>query len=96
MAKNSHNVAPILFASWFLGCPINAMDVSFGVKETVHMMSITQPRVIFCDASFYEKVRESVNELGLEAEIITIGGQCGDSEPLENLMVENGDESNFM
>lgn len=72
------------------------MDVSFGVKETVHMMRMTQPSLIFCDVDHYNKLRESLNELGQKADIFTIGGQRENSEPLEKLLIENGDEHSFV
>lgn len=100
IARNSHHVAPITFASLAIGCPINALDPSFGKTEIIHMMKITKPVLVFCDVACYELVDESLKELGNEAKIYTFGGSIGRSEPVENwfkeLMNSNHDENQFM
>lgn len=89
-------MAPIIFASLYLGCPVNTLDPSFGKNEMTHMLSNTKPCLIFCDTNVYDVVMESLNELGNSAEIITFGGQIGDSKPVEELFEENGDENAFL
>lgn len=79
-----------------MGCPVNPLDSSFGKNEMKHMLSNTKPCLIFCDTSVYGVVKESLNEHGNSAEIITFGGQIGDSKPVEELFVENGDENTFL
>lgn len=79
-----------------MGCPINTLDPSFGKNEIKHMLSTTQPSLMFCDIKIYDLLKECLSELGNDADIFTFGGQIGDSEPVENLFVENGDEYEFV
>lgn len=60
------------------------------------MLSTTQPSLMFCDIKIYDLLKECLSELGNDADIFTFGGQIGDSEPVENLFVENGDEYEFV
>lgn len=59
------------------------------------MLSITQPKMMFCDVDVYDLVRECLNELENDARIFTFSGQSGDSEPVENLFEETEEESEF-
>lgn len=51
VATNSDHVAPIVIASLAMGCPINALDVSYRDVDLIEMFKITEPVVIFCDIS---------------------------------------------
>lgn len=96
VAKNSHHLAPIVFASFCLGCPINTLDPSFGKVEILHMLNITKPRLMFCDAESYSLVSECLKELKNEAKVFTFGGQTGNSETVESLFIETGAENSFV
>lgn len=96
MARNSHLVAPIFFASISNGCPIVSLDPSFGRAEVIHMLSITKPVLMFCDIACCDILSECLRELGNQAEIFTFGGQQGESEPIESLFVETHKEHEFM
>lgn len=96
IAANSNYVAPIFFASISNGCVINPLDSSFGKAEIIHMLSITKPVLMFCDIACYDLLNECLTELGNKAKVLTIGGQKGQSEPVENLFVETGKENEFM
>lgn len=96
IAKNSQNVAPIAFASFAIGCPINSLDPSFGKTEFMHMLKITKPVLVFCDVSCYEILSECLTELESNARIFTFGGSSGRSEPVENLFKETQRDEKFM
>lgn len=96
MAKNSEHLAPIVLASFCIGCPINVMDTTFGKNEIKHMLNITKPNLVLCDADIHDKLRESLQDLGNEAKIITFNGKVGSSEQVEDLLVTTGTESTFM
>lgn len=95
MAKNSHNVAPVIFAAYCLGCPYNSLATSFVKEEMKHMLNITKPSLIFCDVEAYEKMVESLAECEIEAKIITMNGKIDGCEQIEELFVETGLESMF-
>lgn len=60
------------------------------------MLDATKPDLMFCDATMYALVKECLTELGNTAKIFTFGGQVDDSEPVENLLVKNGNEEDFL
>lgn len=88
IARNSHYVAPIAFASICIGCPINPLDPSFSRTELMHMLSITKPKAVFCDVDIHDLVRECLDDLENDAKIFTFMGQTNDSIPIETLFEE--------
>lgn len=96
VARNSHHVAPITFASIAIGCPVNTIDPSFRKTELIHMLNISKPVLVFCDMDCYELVNEVLAELGNNANIFTFGGKIGRSEPVENLFRETYKEDQFL
>lgn len=96
MAKNSHHVAPIVFASISNGCPVNTLDPSFGKTELCHMLKTTKPVLLFCDVEGYELVKKCLSELGNKAKVFTFGGSKGEAEPVENLFAETHTEESFL
>lgn len=62
----------------------------------MHMLSITKPKLVFCDVDLYDLVRECLNELENEAiAIFTFGGQNDESIPVETLFEERSEEDTF-
>lgn len=96
VARNSHHVAPITFASIAIGCPVNTIDPSFRKTELIHMLNISKPILVFCDMDCYELVNEVLAELGNNANIFTFGGKIGRSEPVESLFRETYKEDQFL
>lgn len=96
VARNSENLAPIVFAALCIGCPINVMDTSFGKNEIKHMLSITKPSLVFCDADVHDKMKECLKEIGNGSKIITFDGKVGSSEQVDDLLVKAEAESTFM
>lgn len=95
VAKNSENLAPIVFASFCIGCPINPLATSFGKVEIKHMLNVTKPSLVFCDADIHDKVLQCLLEVGNGAKIITFNGKVGDSEQVEDLFVKSAAEFTF-
>lgn len=96
VAGNDYHLAPIVYAALCLGCTINALDMSLGKFEMVHLLKMTKPRLMFCDVAAYNLVSESLQILGNFAKIYTFGGQTKNSEPVENLFKETGKEQYFL
>lgn len=96
MARNSENLAPIVLAAFCLGCPIYAMDTSFDKKDSLHMLNIVRPSVMFCDADVHDLLTECLEELKIDAKLITFGSKVGSSEQVEALLVESDLESTYM
>lgn len=96
IAKNSQNVAPILFAALSIGSAVNTLDPSFGKTELEHMLKNIKPTLVFCDADIYAIVKECLIELKNNAHVFTFGGKVGDSTQVENLLRETNDEDRFV
>lgn len=94
-AKNSHYVTPIVFASICIGCPVNTLDPSFSKSEFMHMLSISMPKLMFCDVAVYDLVQECLNELENDAKVFTFSGQTGDSISVEDLFDAVDGEDSF-
>lgn len=96
LAKNSHHVAPIVFASISIGCPVNTLDPTFGKTELIHMLKTTKPILMFSDIGSHDLLKECLMELGNDAKIFTFGGSKGEAEPVENLFSETNNEDDFV
>lgn len=96
LAKNSHHVAPIVFASLAIGCAVNPLDPLFKKNELLHMLKTTKPKLMFCDIEAYELVTECLHELGNDAKVFTIGGSKSGSDSIECLFAETGNEMSFV
>ncbi|XP_037037635.1 4-coumarate--CoA ligase-like 7 [Bradysia coprophila] len=96
MARNSHHLAPIVFASMSMGCPINAIGSTFDRADLIQNLRTPEPVVVFCDVDMYDCLQECLNEMGNNAKVFTFGGSKCDSEEVENLFIETGKEDNFL
>lgn len=95
IAKHSEHLAPIVLAAFCIGCPINVLDTTFQKNEIKHMMSITSPSLVLCDADIHDEAAECLQELGNEAKVITFNGKAGTAEQVEDLLLETEGEALF-
>lgn len=95
-ADDSDYLAPILFASFCLGCKTNILNPEYPKVRIVSLLKLIQPNVIFCDADFFDVIKECLNELRNDAKIFTFIGSRDGSECVENLFQETGMEEDFM
>lgn len=96
LARNNHHVAPIVFASLAIGCPLNCLDASFTKTELVHMLKTTEPTVVFCQDICYQLLVECLNEVSNSAKVFVFGDNDGQCESIENLFLETHKEHEFM
>lgn len=96
LSGNSHNVAPITFASISIGCPLQCLDPSFEQVDLIRLMNLTKPVLIFCDVSLYKLANECLMKMQSNAAIFTFGGCCGRSEAVESLLEETHEENGFV
>lgn len=96
MAAKSDHLAAMILASFCLACPIAPLHPMLSKQEIARILAKTKPSVIFCDADLYHQLNEAMEELTFNVIIFTIGGKIDDVEPIENLLVETGDEKNFV
>lgn len=94
IARNSHHVAPIVFAALCLGCPINTLDTCLNKIDMTNSLKITNPKCIFCDVSAYDVVSSCVQDNN--ARIYTFGGYCSKSIAVEELFADTRNKPDFM
>lgn len=90
------NLAPVIYAAFCMGCPVNTLSPAFGKADMIHVLQITKPKVMFCSVEQYEFVAECLKEVYNDAKIFTFGGKTDDSDSAENLFAETGMEQHFM
>lgn len=89
-------VAPVIYAAFCMGCPVNTLSPAFGKADMVHVLKITKPKVMFCSVERNVFVSECLKEVNNDAKLFTFGGKAGDSDSVENLFAETGIEQHFM
>lgn len=72
LSSNSANLMPIAFGSLFIAAPFHALDASFTKDAIVHSWSKTKPKIVFCDGSLYDLVKEAGEKMGLNYLIYTV------------------------
>lgn len=96
LSRNDHNVAPIVFASIAIGCPLNCLDASFSETELIHMLKTTTPAVAFCQSTCYDLLMHCLNVVSNPAKVFVIGDNQTQCESVENLFAETHREQEFM
>lgn len=96
LASNWDNLSAAVFGSLFLGCTVIGIDPAMAKDDIEHMMHLTQTSVVLCDTGVYELAKECLDGVANGAQIFTFGGQMGESEPVENLLADCGEESSFV
>lgn len=91
MAPDLPDLAPMVFASICLGCPVLSMP-----RVSKRMLSKTEPAVIFCGIEDYDDLFQCLRELGLKTKLFTFGAIKGDSELADSLLAETGIEDSFV
>lgn len=72
VTANTENLAPIVFACFALGLPINPLAPIMNQKDIIQMFSTTKPKMIFCDAENVKVVQNAVDEMKSEAKVLTV------------------------
>lgn len=97
VAANVPHLAPIVYASLCLGCPVAPMYTSMEKPTVLRMFELTEPRIIFCEVKAYDLMVECLAEAKiLDAKIFTFDGVKGDSEAVDNLFRVTGSERDFV
>lgn len=96
MAQNSDNLLPIFLSAICLGCPVVPLNTSLTKDEIVRIFSKTKPTLLFCDAKSCAQMNEALRELNWNLEIFTLDEQIVNCESVESLLIETGEEDNFV
>ncbi|XP_059617882.1 uncharacterized protein LOC132262588 [Phlebotomus argentipes] len=92
VAKNSHLIAPTVFAAFYLAIPVNTLDPNYSVDEIVHMFAQTRPSIVFCDHDNHATVQKAVIKMASGARIITFGPRIAGVDNIEDYVVQNNKE----
>jgi 4-coumarate--CoA ligase len=94
--SNSSKLPATIYGSLYIGAPINPLDVAFKKDDIKHIFGQTKPKLVFCDADFYEKVKMALSELENDATIITFHEKIDGVMNIQELFKETGNEDNFL
>lgn len=95
VSKNNHELAPIALAIVACGFVMSTMDPSFNEADMVHMMRITQPKLVFADLDAYPAAAAALKELNNGAQIYTFCGAVSDSVMVSTLLLNTGIEDEY-
>lgn len=72
IASNSENLAPVVFACFSLGLPVNTLAPVMTESDIVHMYSKTKPKIIFCDSNILQTVQKAIGKMTINPTIVTL------------------------
>ncbi|XP_030558001.1 4-coumarate--CoA ligase 1-like [Drosophila novamexicana] len=83
-AKNSTYVTPAAVACLFNATPFHAVNPILDINTLTHVLTITKPKLIFCDAVDYEKLKTA--SAAWTPELITVTGKVEGVTYIEELL----------
>uniref|UniRef100_T1GWB0 AMP-dependent synthetase/ligase domain-containing protein n=1 Tax=Megaselia scalaris TaxID=36166 RepID=T1GWB0_MEGSC len=95
MASNTTYLMPVLFGSLFVNIPCHPIDVTFSKEAISYSWSKTKPKLVFCDGSVYNTVKEVVSDLGLNSEIYTLNDHVDGVKAVQDLFIDGGLREQF-
>ncbi|XP_053678593.1 uncharacterized protein LOC128728967 [Anopheles nili] len=95
-SRNGEHVAPVMFACFTLGIPINTLDPGFTVADFAHMFRITRPVLVFCESDILEVVREGAKQANLEPVFVLFETQVAGFRHVQELLEPTGTEELFL
>ncbi|XP_053699103.1 uncharacterized protein LOC128746077 [Sabethes cyaneus] len=94
---NSESLAPLVLGMLTLGMTTHLMSPSYGLDDLVHMMNITQPKLVICDGGNFETVRKAIQLKGTpELELYALECESSIVKKAEDLLQETGYEDFFL
>lgn len=90
MAGNTSYVLPVVIGCYFAGIPHHPVDMSFNADLVGHCWGKTRPKLIFCDGSVYDLVKETVQKLGLDSPIYTLNNHLDNVARIDELLTDKG------
>lgn len=94
IAHNTTNLMPLCYGTIFNGVPFHALDYNLSRDGAVKLWAITRPKLVFCDGSNLDVVKEAVKELNLDCEVYTLRDHHKGVKHFDDLLQElpNGTE----
>lgn len=90
MCSNTSYLMPLCYGLFFSNIPFQPLDVSFTKEVVAHCWSKTRPKLLFCDGSVYDLVKEVAEALTLNCKIFVIKDKVDGAKHIEDLFVDRG------
>lgn len=95
--RNDENAAPVLFACFALGIPVNTLDASFERDDLSHMLNLIRSQVVFCDRDTWPEMKVALEMTKNDAVVFIVGeGGVEGCRHVNDLLVETGSEDQFV
>ncbi|XP_055524351.1 probable 4-coumarate--CoA ligase 1 [Wyeomyia smithii] len=94
--RNGEHTAPVLFACFALGIPVNTLDPSFLRDDLSHMLSTVRPKVVFCDTETLQEMLLACDLVELKPRIIVMGDKVTGFDHVDDLLVPSDAENYFV
>ncbi|XP_039441860.1 luciferin 4-monooxygenase-like [Culex pipiens pallens] len=94
--RNGEHSAPVLFACFALGIPVNTLDPSFQRDDLGHILAIVKPKLVFCDSETLDELTAACQLAGVTPKVILLGDKIAGYTHVEDLLVPTGIEDSFV
>lgn len=96
MTNINDDLIPAYLATIYLACPIVPLHSMLSSKDIHNILEKTKPSILFCDANSYNGIYEILKNIQWTMKIFIFGAQIDGLESFENLLIETGEEKNFV
>ncbi|KAL5277624.1 hypothetical protein ACFFRR_002699 [Megaselia abdita] len=90
MSSNTSYLMPLCYGLFFTNIPFHPVDATFTKDVVAHCWSKTRPKILFCDGSVFNIVKEVSEELKLNCEIYVIKDKVEGAKHIEDLFEDRG------
>ncbi|XP_052900211.1 uncharacterized protein LOC128306672 [Anopheles moucheti] len=94
-SRNGEHVAPVMFACFALGIPVNTLDVVFNVTDFAHMFSVTRPVLIFVESNILSVVRDAAKRAMIDPQYILFEDRINGYRHVLDLLEPTATEDSF-
>ncbi|KAH8335683.1 hypothetical protein KR074_009241, partial [Drosophila pseudoananassae] len=97
MARNSTNVGALAYGCLFNGTPFHAVNPNLEQKTIDSLYRITKPRILCCDVTDYEKIKDIATSLGALVLIVngTVNGVMSVGDILQKPLPKDYEPAQF-
>lgn len=95
VARNHEELTPVVIAALCLGCPVNALDITFSETEINHLLQIARPKAVFCDCDVIGVVKKSLRNVNSNARIFTFRGSDDQAIAVSDILTEECKEDEY-
>lgn len=90
IADNTSYVLPVVFGCYFAGIPHHPLGMCLNKDSIVYCWEKTRPRVIFCEGSIYQLVKETLDQMELDCSIYTLNNHLDNVARIDELLTDKG------